>query len=78
MRCGEVNQVSMVIKDLELVPCPFQQMSPLLKASDDGEELFVMDWVIPFHFTESLAVEADRMPFIVSAQLRQNGTCGIV
>ena len=44
----EVREVPVVIQDLYHVLGPFQGVSPFPKASDERQEILVVDLIVPF------------------------------
>ena len=62
----EVLQVLVVHPDLHWVSGSFQEMPLLFQHTDDGEHLFVVDLVVPFHWRQGFAVEGHWVPFLLS------------
>ena len=66
---SEVCEVLMVVQDLYGVFGSFQNVSPLFQASDDRQEFFVMDLIVPLSTGKTLGCESYWMPFVILAQL---------
>ena len=59
----------MVVQDLYGVFGSFQNVSLFFQASDDGQEFFVMDLVVPLSTEKTLGCESHQVPFVVLTQL---------
>ena len=57
----EVLQVLVVCPDLHWVSGSFQKMPLLFQCVNDGEHLFVVDFVVPFHRRQGFAVEGHQV-----------------
>src|ERR1700743_3643012 len=67
----EVLQILVVGPDLHWVLRSLKEMPPLLKRSDNGEHLLVVDLVVPLGVVEALGEKGHWVPFLVGAQLRE-------
>ena len=74
--CDKVLQVAMVGEDVEAVRRALQEMPPLVKPTDDGEQLLVMDLVVALSWREALGEVRDWVPTLVSLQLRKHCPSG--
>ena len=57
----EVLQVLVVCPDLHWVLGSFQKIPLLFQCANDGEHLFVVDFVVPFHQRQGFAVEGHQV-----------------
>ena len=52
-------------------------MPPVFEGVDDGEHLFVIDFIVAFGFDHRLRSKSNGMPAVVDHLLKQNSTSGV-
>ncbi len=73
--CHEVLEVLVVCPQLELVFNAFNEVSPLLQGSNNGEHLLVVDLIVAFDRRQGLRHEGDWVPFsVICWDLREDGS----
>ena len=63
LRHAEVLKVFVVCPDLKLMWGTFKEVPPLLKCSDNGQHLLVMNLIAPLNWAEASGEEGNQMPF---------------
>ena len=63
--CHEVLEVLVVCPQLELVFNAFNEVSPLLQGSNNGEHLLVVDLIVAFDRRQGLRHEGNWVPFSI-------------
>ena len=75
LRRREVLEVLVVCPDLHLMFRTFQEVSPLLERTDNGEHFLVVDHVVAFNRRERFGEERDGVLFLIDRRdLGQDGT----